>query len=294
MEIIVAADGCTDGTEDALHRLDSSLAVKVVRLDENGGPAVGRNRALKEATGDVLLFLDDDVVPGPGLIARHLAAHDADPCTVAIGPMLPPAQGHLSSWLMWEAVTLAKQYDAMQRGEYVPTPRQFYTANASVRRVHAEAAGGFDPAFKRAEDVEFAYRLADRGLSFRFLPDAAVVHEPSRSWEAWLRVAHEYGRHAVIFERDHGRDQLQLAYREWHSRHALNRITAMNCVGHPGRSAIVKGLGGLVAQHGAGRPWLRFQLGVCSLIYSVGFWQGVADETGLGSQVWSAAGQHAA
>ena len=65
---------------------------------------------------------------------------------------------------------LAKQYEAMDRGVYGATARQFYTGNASVARRHVIAAGGFDTSFRRAEDVELAYRLADRGPAVRLRP----------------------------------------------------------------------------------------------------------------------------
>lgn len=287
LEVVVAIDGSTDGTGEALEKLETKFAVKVVELPIKGGPAAGRNRALAIARGDVVLFLDDDVMPISGLIERHLELHRTDPNAVGIGPMLPPEHNQLPPWLKWEAATLAKQYDAMRRGEYSATPRQFYTANASVRLTHIRAAGGFDEAFQRAEDVEFAYRLADRGLHFRFLPDAAVIHEPSRTWNSWQRVAFEYGRHAVIFERERRRDQLRLAFLEWPERHPLNRMITKSCVGHRVRSQVLKAFARPALQCSEWLGLTRVQMGICGSLYSTSYWQGVAEESGLGSRVWS-------
>jgi GT2 family glycosyltransferase len=286
-ELVVTVDGVSDGSAEFLAGLIRVFPVRVL-TQTRSGPAAGRNRAIAVASGDVLVFLDDDVIPLPGLIEQHLAIHRTDPRAVAIGPMLPPRDCHLPAWLRWEAVTLRKQYDAMLRGEYTPTPRQFYTANASVRRSHALAAGGFDESFTRAEDVEFAYRLADRGLRFHFLPEAAVIHDPVRSWDGWLDVAREYGRHAVIFQRDRGRDQLRLAYEELSERHPMNRLLARICVGHRHRTNALRRIAGAVATRKGGRRWDRLQMGLCSAAYSAGFWQGVAEETGLGKRVWAA------
>lgn len=286
-ELVVTVDGESEGSTDFLADLTRTFRVTVL-TQTRSGPAAGRNRAMAAASGDVLVFLDDDVIPLPGLIERHIAVHRAHTDAVAIGPMLPPRDDHLPAWLRWEAVTLRKQYDAMLRGEYAPTPRQFYTANASVRRNHALAVGGFDESFTRAEDVEFAYRLADRGLRFHFVPEAAVIHEPMRSWDGWLDVAREYGRHAVIFQRDRGRDQLRLAYEEWHSRHPLNRLVARICVGHEYRTKALRRIAGAVARREGGRRWAQVQMGLCSAAYSAGFWQGVAEETRLGKRVWTA------
>lgn len=286
MEAVVTVDGCTDTTRELLDTISVGYPLRVIELTPNQGPAKGRNRALAQAQGDVILFLDDDVLPLPGLIDRHLAVHRTDPEAVVIGPMLPPADRELPSWLRWEAATLQKQYDAIARGDYEPTPRQFYTANASVRRIHTLAAGGFDETFKRAEDVEFAYRLADRGLRFRFLPEASVIHDPMRTWDAWLDVAYQYGRHAVVFERDRGRNQLQLAYQEWYERHALNRLSARACVGHSVRWKAFGGLCRAAVRREGGLGWGRLQMGLCSAAFSIRYWQGVADETELGRKVW--------
>jgi GT2 family glycosyltransferase len=286
MEVLVTVDGCTDTTRDLLATISTGYPLRVIELTTNQGPANGRNRALAQAQGDVILFLDDDVVPLPGLVDHHLAVHRTDTEAVVTGPMLPPTDRVLPAWLRWEAATLQKQYDAIARGDYEPTPRQFYTANASVRRIHALAAGGFDETFKRAEDVEFAYRLADRGLHFTFLPEAAVIHDPLRTWDGWLDVAYQYGRHAVVFERDRGRNQLQLAYQEWYERHALNRLSAQVCVGHPVRWKAFGRLCRAAVRQKGGRRWERLQMGLCSAAFSIRYWQGVADETELGKKVW--------
>lgn len=285
-EIVVTVDGSTDGTVEMLAGWTKSLPIRVL-IQDRRGPAAGRNRGVADAGGDVLVFLDDDVIPLPGLVERHLEIHRSDPAAVAIGPMLPPRGWRLPAWLRWEALTLQKQYDAMLRGDYAPTPRQFYTANASVRREHAIAIGGFDETFTRAEDVELAYRLADRGLRFVFVPDAAVIHDPGRTWQGWQEVAREYGRRSVIFERDRGRSQLSAAYAEWGARHPLNRWLAQACVGHPVRSDVLRRMAGVAARHDGGSSWNRIQMGLCSAVYSAAFWQGVADETGLGRRVWA-------
>ncbi len=287
-EVIVPVDGSVDGTQQMLAELRTSYMLRVVEQD-NAGPAAARNRALAIATGDVVVFLDDDVVPTPGLLERHLAVHDRDDRVVAIGPMLAPPGTDLSPWLAWEAATLRKQYNAMLQQRYAPTPRQFYTANASVRREHLVAVGGFDETFKRFEDVELAYRLAERGVRFRFVPEAVVLHEPDRSFESWLRLPYEYGRLAVLLEHLRRRGTLTASLRERRQRHALSRLLADWCVGHRWRVTItVRLFSAFVRQEGrVGFP-RALRLAMCSAIFHVQYWQGVADATGLGPGLWRA------
>jgi GT2 family glycosyltransferase len=114
----------------------------------------------------------------------------------------------LAPWVQWEYAGLQRQYDSMARGSWSPSYRQFYTGNSSVPRWAYEKAGHFDPLFRRAEDVEVAMRLADLGLSFRFLPEAIVYHRPNRSMDAWQRMAWQYGFYDIVMWRSKGRDYM--------------------------------------------------------------------------------------
>jgi GT2 family glycosyltransferase len=254
----------------------------------NQGPAAARNRALRAAEGDVLVFLDDDVMPVPDLIMRHLQVHRQDSAAVVTGPMLAPPDIKLASWLEWEAVMLGKQYRAMAAGVYAPTPRQFYTANASVRREHALAVGGFDERFTRAEDVEFAFRLAGRGVRFYFVREAVVWHEPDRTFASWLRVPYEYGRHDVLMERKQVMDTVRTAFLEQRGRHLVSRALSRLCAGYPRRTgAATNVLTRLIKHRGPLAP-TRVQFALCSALFNLQYWQGVADETGLNTSMWRA------
>lgn len=285
-EVVVAVDGANDGTREMLAAIESAYPLRVVE-QANQGPAAARNNAISVASGEVLLFLDDDVVPAPGLIERHLEVHARDSQAVVIGAMLAPPGLSLTPWLRWEAAMVKKQYDAMTAGEWAPTPRQFYTANASVRRDHALAAGGFDPRFTRAEDVEFAFRLGARGLRFYFEPDARVFHEPDRTFEGWLRVPYEYGKHDVRMARDCDLAwMLELAYSEWKSRHVLNRLLPRLCVGHPIRLRLANTMFSHIIRNGGRLVPNRLHMILCSALFTLQYWQGIADATELDHRVW--------
>jgi GT2 family glycosyltransferase len=203
-EIVVVSDGSTDGSADALRALDLPVDLRVIEQD-NAGPAAARNRGVEEASGDLIVFIDDDLVAGSGLLQAHVDAHRRlGPSAVAIGPMLRPPDGELQPWVDWEQTMLDKQYRSMEEGHWGATARQFYTGNASLARKHLVEAGGFDTSFRRAEDVELAYRLDAAGLTFEYLPQAVGYHHAIRSFEAWRSMAYTYGRNDVIFARDRG------------------------------------------------------------------------------------------
>ena len=161
------SDGSTDGTDAFLDSLASPLAV-TVEHQANAGPAAARNRGVDLATTPLVLFVDDDVIAQPELVAEHLASHGRASDLVVIGPMITPPDFRLQPWVAWEQAMLYKQYDALAAGRYEATHRQFYTGNASAPRARIVEVGGFDHRFRRAEDVELAYRLHMTGLKFEF------------------------------------------------------------------------------------------------------------------------------
>jgi GT2 family glycosyltransferase len=207
-EVIVVSDGSTDGTDEYLRRLDTPLDLRV-HFQPNSGPAAARNRGVASARSELVLFIDDDVVPARDLVRAHLESHRRlGPRTVVIGPMRDPEDHRMTSWVAWEQEMLAKQYEAMEAGRWRATARQFYTGNASLPVDLLRRAGGFDTRFSRAEDIELAFRLHDRGVAFEYEPDATGWHYAERSYASWCAAAYAYGRNDIRFARDLDRPQL--------------------------------------------------------------------------------------
>jgi len=233
-EVIVVSDGSTDGTHAYLEALHSTMKLRWFS-QSNRGPAAARNAGIDKAVGEMIVFIDDDVVPAAGLLAEHMRAHqEAGREVVVLGPLLTPEGFAMAPWARWEQEMLMKQYSAMLRGDWQPTARQFYTGNASLRRSHILAAGGFDENFRRAEDVELAYRLAARGLGFVFTMKAVGMHYVERSYRSWLDAAYTYGRNDVIFARDRNQTWLlPTIRREFQDRHKLVRSLVRVCRGRP-------------------------------------------------------------
>ena len=231
-EVIVVSDGSTDGTDAYLGSLRSTVQLRWFP-QPNRGPAAARNAGIQRAGGEFVVFIDDDVVPEPQLLSEHARSHrEAGRDIVVFGPLLTPEGFEMAPWVRWEQEMLMKGYRALLRGDWPASARQFYTGNASLRRTHLLAAGGFDEGLRRAEDVELAYRLADRGLDFVFNIDAAGMHFAERSFRAWLDMAHAYGRNDVIFARDRKQKWLLSAIRqEFRDRHFLIRSLVQMCGG---------------------------------------------------------------
>ena len=158
----------TAQVDGALDRWNASGRVRWLRLSE---PSIPRamNQALLEARNDVVLFLDDDIVPFPELVAAHVNAHRQGHRLVA-GRVLQPWDGDVSS-ASWDA----KQFASTEPREV----EGFMGGNFSVRKSQAVEIGGFDENFIRVAyhfEREFADRWRARGGAIHFCPDAAIRH----------------------------------------------------------------------------------------------------------------------
>jgi GT2 family glycosyltransferase len=192
-EVIVADDCSTVPASRSLASYEAPFPLRVLRTSSNGGPAAARNLAVESSSADLILFIDDDVVPDIELVAEHrrnLAALGAR--GVSIGPLRAPGDWKPTPWNRWEADSLEVEYGRMAGGDYRATWRQFFTGNAMLHRAAFVEVGGFDPAFKRAEDIEFAYRLAKNGASFGFEPRAIGWHYARRTLASWRNIPSQY------------------------------------------------------------------------------------------------------
>jgi GT2 family glycosyltransferase len=285
-EVVLICDGCTDGSAEMARALDVPYGLRVFEQTPNQGPAAARNRGVQEARAPLIQFLDDDVVPEPTLLAEHLRLHQHDERAVVIGPLLAPPGFRLNPWTEWEEAMLIKHYAGMEAGQWAPTPRQFHTGNASVRRAHILEAGGFNAQFLRAEDVELAYHFRDQKLNFYFNAQAKGWHYALRSLRSWLNISTSYGKADVIMYQSGRLMTLQSMAREFHGRQRPLRWLARTCVGHPRRVRLA--VGALLAA-----AWLarlarqpRLSNGAYSAIFNLRYWQSVSGHLGGTQAFW--------
>lgn len=280
-EVIVISDGSTDDTNVYLQTVKTSLNL-VPLIQQNGGAAAARNNGIKHAQGDLVLFLDDDVVPTPHLIAEHLKTHTQHNSPVAVlGPMLTPDDFDMSPWVQWEQAMLEKQYTAMREGKWEPTARQFFTGNTSLPRRYLVEQGGFDTQFRRAEDVELAYRMAAAGLKFIFHENAIGYHYAQRSFSSWFEIPYAYGVNDVIFALHKGQLWLLSAiWQEFYQRNRGIQSLVRLCLNRPFLSQTCTKMLLKTAQASQAKNRPDIANKAYSGIYNLRYYQGVADQLG--------------
>lgn len=72
-EIVITDDGSTDATQDVIARYHGRLNLQYLR-QPNRGRAAARNAAIQQASGDIIIFADDDRLASPDFVAAHVAS----------------------------------------------------------------------------------------------------------------------------------------------------------------------------------------------------------------------------
>ncbi|MHB1534688.1 MAG: glycosyltransferase family 2 protein [Acidimicrobiales bacterium] len=189
-EVVVADDCSPDDTVPRTRALAAEVPYQLVVLASpvNAGPAAARNRGWKAASGEGIVFTDDDCVPDPGWLASMVdGLQDAD---IVVGRTRPPKEqlgriGPFSSYL-----------DIGHDGS-------FSTCNVAYRRGVLESLGGFDEIRFRVpngEDTDLGLRARRAGFSEAYREDALVWHDVRSSDFAGhlRRVRHLEGLVALV------------------------------------------------------------------------------------------------
>lgn len=206
-ELIVAIDGSRDGSLE----LVQSLARRDPRLRpvfiENSGDMAARAAGARAATGDVVLFLDDDVIAEPGLVAGHARRHARGDIDAVVGYMpisLPPQRGP------GEVATrlYAQEYEgrcAIYEREPASALRELWGGNFSIRRDACLGVGMSNPDFTEPyhADREFGLRAWKAGLRPAFDRSLRATHRHTRTLSAFRRDARSQGAARVLLQRAH-------------------------------------------------------------------------------------------
>jgi glycosyltransferase involved in cell wall biosynthesis len=200
-EVVLVDDGSTD---DTVHWLDAHATafphVRLIRQD-HGGPAEGRNRGVDHAHGDVIVFIDSDLVVTANFLVKHAEALDrqwrrsGNRLCFTYGAVIntanfenPTAEPHKLSDLSWA---------------------YFATGNVAIDRQVLERSGLFDTGFRLYgwEDLELGERLRRMGVELVRCPEAVGYHwHPPLSLEQipdLIRVERERARMGLVFFRKH-------------------------------------------------------------------------------------------
>lgn len=169
-ELLLADDASTDASARDL----AEGAGRVIRLEKNGGPGAARNAAAQVAQGDVLVFIDSDVVVQPTTLERIAAAFEADPELGSLFGSYDDDPAH-PSWV-------STYRNLLHHHTHQVAPKEastFWAGCGAIRRDLFLSLGGYDVAlFTRPsiEDIELGMRMRAAGERIEVHPDIQCKH----------------------------------------------------------------------------------------------------------------------
>lgn len=200
------------GSDSVLRSLPSDQRGLVSLVDApNRGPNSSRQAGLEAASGDVVLFLDDDVLPDPGLAAGHAAHHAHTEGLVVVGymPVIKESDGRYATAT---GELYAREYERRVTS-YEQDPdsilRNLWGGNVSLQRHDALRVGVENPSHpgRRHEDQDFGLRCDNAGLHGAFDRKLRATHHYHRSRSAFLRDAWAQGYERTMLRHNDPRSE---------------------------------------------------------------------------------------
>ena len=239
-EVVVVDDGSTDGTPDWL-RAEAKRFPHVRLIEQShGGPAEGRNRGVDHAHGDVIVFIDSDLVVTDSFLSCH--ASSLVRSWEAHGDRLCFTYGAVINTANFEQPTAERHKLRDLSWAY------FATGNVAIAKEVLQRAGLFDTGFRLYgwEDLELGERLRRMGVQLIKCPAAVGYHwHPALTLDQiprLIEVEGERARMGLVFFRKHPTRRVRFIIQfTWLHRLLWELLT----------------LGGLINEHSL-RPLLRW------------------------------------
>jgi GT2 family glycosyltransferase len=217
-EIIVVDNASTDGSAETIAR--ELPGVMLIRNSRNVGFGKANNIAADRATGEFLLFLNNDTITRSEFLTQIEGYFQKDPSLAIIGPGMVFEDGsfQLSAGLavsFWGEIAEKLRYSAEARGLFfrriyarrfnVPQDVGWVTGAAlCIRRQVFREVSGFDESiFMYFEDKDLCARVMKNGYRVHYLPGTSIVHLKGRSSAGSLLALTEYRKSQIAYYEKH-------------------------------------------------------------------------------------------
>lgn len=208
-EMLIVDDGSNYPVREFVETRRGSLNVRVLGDGINRRQGGARNIGLPQTRGEIIVFTNDDIVPEPGFLAEHLAAHAANPGEemAVLGYIDWHPDVQVSELMRYITEEGGQQFafKHISPGSIVPFGF-FYTSNVSAKRsLLIEQEELFSPEYTcyGYEDIEFAARLTRQGMKLLYHPAARALHDHPMTDEQVFRRQYNAGRMLTVYTLQH-------------------------------------------------------------------------------------------
>jgi GT2 family glycosyltransferase len=210
-EVIVVNDSEEPIRLAAAERADGPREwLQIVHLGKNHGVCYARNVGVERAKGNIIGFLDDDVLAHDTWVSEVITTLDELPSLSAmVGRLFSNTSNSLERLreLVYEnRHTINLRHRLPGSPETLPLGDVHYLSggNCAVRTSVFRAVGGFDLRFKRSQDRELALRVIRHGGKVAYNPRLCVIHDNSMTQVSGLfKGRFASGRFAALMRREH-------------------------------------------------------------------------------------------
>ncbi|MDD5644403.1 MAG: glycosyltransferase family A protein [bacterium] len=197
-EVIVSDDGSDDNIKPHIQGFLEDTSFNCVYLrQEKAGANPARNNAIKHSHGEILLLINDDILPSAKMLEEHFKTHKKYPGEA--DSVLGKVTIHSSiKDSFFTALHLDASFDLWE-GRKILDWKAFYTCNISVKKSFLDKYGYFDTGLNWHEDLELSERLSHHGLRVIYNPDALGHHYHNLDEEQFLNIAKKEGKALSIW-----------------------------------------------------------------------------------------------
>ena len=200
-ELIIIDDGSTDDTREIALAFQSKSSLTVqVHSQEGAGLSAARNHATRVASGEFIVFIDDDARPHPLWLHYLRDAFARNPQAAAAGgPNISPYPTSRQN-----AVVTACPGNASHILFTDTTAEHLPGCNLAMRREILIGIGGFDEHYHTAgDDVDLCWRVLDEGHELAFHPAACVFHDRRATIKNFIKQQAGYGQAEAYLYKKH-------------------------------------------------------------------------------------------
>lgn len=178
-EIIVVDDGSIDETKKVLQEFKKESLQFTYFTQKHKGPSHARNLGIKKSQGEIVVFVNDDIIPKKDFISQHVKSHLSYPQKNigVIGFVDWSPELKLTPFMQWLGEK-GPQFNCGQiKGVWADWSKT-WSCNLSFKKKFLLEFGMFDTDFPYAawEDVELGYRLSKQGLKIFYNRQAVGYH----------------------------------------------------------------------------------------------------------------------